>query len=112
LKHLQGDPVAERKNNIIALRRERGWSQIELADKLSTTQQSVSRMEKGHSGLGEARVKQLTQLFGVSPAALFEDSLSSDEDELVALFQKMDDGQRAAVLTLARTMVEPEAADS
>jgi len=105
---INGDTVAIRKNRIIALRRERDWTQIDLAEKLGTTQQSVSRMEKGLSGLGEARVRQLTDLFGVSPAALFDDALSLDEDVLVDLFQRMNPEQRNAVLTLARSMVESD----
>ncbi len=34
-----------------SLRKRKGWSQVELADKLHTTQQAISRMEKDASGL-------------------------------------------------------------
>lgn len=52
---------------IRSLRKRKGWSQIELADKLNTTQQAISRMENDASGLS---LKNLFSVLAVLEAKI------------------------------------------
>ncbi len=48
----------------------RGWTQQELADRLGTTAQTVSRWERGAASPGPYHRQKLSDLFGMSPAEL------------------------------------------
>ena len=60
---------------IIALRRLKGWSQEELAERLSVSRQSVSKWESGASTPELDRVAELCRLFDVTADALIRDEL-------------------------------------
>ena len=51
---------------ISRLRREKDWTQLEMADKLNVTHQAVSRWEKGDSFPDIAVLSSLAGLLGVS----------------------------------------------
>ena len=51
---------------ISRLRKEKDWTQLELADRLSVTPQAVSRWEKGDSFPDIAVLAQLGRTFGIS----------------------------------------------
>ena len=51
---------------ISRLRREKDWTQLELADKVHVTPQAVSRWETGDSFPDVDLLVQLSQIFGVS----------------------------------------------
>ena len=53
-------------NNIAQHRKRRGWSQEELAHRLSVSRQSVSKWESGQSTPDLSRVVELTQLFNTT----------------------------------------------
>src|SRR5512139_1901083 len=50
---------------IAKLRREKDWTQLELADKLHVTHQAVSRWETGDSFPDVGTLAHIAQLFGV-----------------------------------------------
>lgn len=96
-----------KKHRIIALRRAQGLSQLELAEKAGTSQQALSRVEKGLTQLNEKWAQRLATALGVSQAALMENAMEPDREELMDLYDALSDSQREAVLNLARTMVPP-----
>lgn len=51
-------------DKIIQLRKQRGWSQEELAERMNVTRQSVSKWESMQSVPDIERVVQLSELFG------------------------------------------------
>ncbi len=51
---------------IMNLRKQKGWSQEELAEKLDVTRQSVSKWESAQSVPDIAKILQLSELFGVT----------------------------------------------
>lgn len=57
------------------LRKDRGWSQYELADRLDTTRVNVNAWERGNEPTFE-RLLQIADMFGVST-----DYLLGKEDE-------------------------------
>ncbi len=53
-------------NRIIILRKQKGWSQEELAEKLDVSRQSVSKWESGTSVPDLTRILQMSEIFGVT----------------------------------------------
>ena len=53
-------------NRIIRLRKQKGWSQEELAEKLDVSRQSVSKWESSASVPDLTRILQMSELFGVT----------------------------------------------
>ncbi len=64
---------------IALLRRQRGWSQEELADRLGVSRQSVSKWESGASIPDLERVVRLSGLFEVSTDYLIRDDAGQDD---------------------------------
>ena len=66
-------------DKIIELRKKEGWSQEELAEKLSVTRQSVSKWEGAQSIPDLDKVVQMSRLFGVTTDYLLKDELEESQ---------------------------------
>ena len=62
---------------IMTLRKKKGWSQEELAEKLDISRQSVSKWESASSLPDIDKIIQLSRIFGVTTDWLLKD----DEEE-------------------------------
>lgn len=69
-------------DKIINERKKNGWSQEELAEKLSVSRQSVSKWEGAQSVPDLSKVLQMANLFGVSTDYLLKDEI---EPEVIAV---------------------------
>ncbi|MBP5780548.1 MAG: helix-turn-helix transcriptional regulator, partial [Clostridia bacterium] len=58
-------------NNISHLRRSKGMTQAELAEKLNYTDKAISKWERGESIPDAIVLKQIADMFGVSVDYLF-----------------------------------------
>jgi transcriptional regulator with XRE-family HTH domain len=67
---------------IYVLRRERGWTQSQLAEKLFVTDKAVSKWEQGRGDPELARVVKLAELFGVTTDCLLIDSVWNSRNVL------------------------------
>ena len=65
---------------IINLRKSRGWSQEELAERLDVSRQSVSKWESGISNPELDKIVAMSTLFGVSTDYLLKDATAEDSD--------------------------------
>ena len=65
---------------IINLRKSRGWSQEELAERLNVSRQSVSKWESGVSNPELDKVVAMSTLFGVSTDYLLKDATPSESE--------------------------------
>ncbi|MDO5540125.1 MAG: helix-turn-helix domain-containing protein [Eubacteriales bacterium] len=78
-------------DKITALRKQNGWSQEELAQKLEISRQSVSKWESGASIPDLDRIVKLSGLFGVSTDYLLKDEIEeiayTETDELPEEFK-------------------------
>ncbi|WKB55609.1 helix-turn-helix transcriptional regulator [Eleftheria terrae] len=61
------------KNHLKALRAERGWSQGDLAARLSVSRQTVNAIENGRYDPSLPLAFALARIFGLPIEALFED---------------------------------------
>ena len=66
-------------DKIIELRKKEGWSQEELAEKLSVTRQSVSKWEGAQAIPDLAKGVQMSRLFGVTTDYLLKDELEESQ---------------------------------
>lgn len=66
--------------NIIKKRAERGWSQSELAKRMSTTQSVVSRIESGDSNVTVKTLASVATALGIDVSELVE----STEEPIMA----------------------------
>lgn len=73
-------------DKIIALRKQNGMSQEELAERMNVSRQSVSKWEGAQSAPDLNRILQLSEIFGVST-----DTLLKDEMELLPAVQDIPD---------------------
>ncbi len=62
-------------DKIIALRKAKGWSQEELAERLDVTRQSVSKWEGAQSAPDLERIVRMSELFGVCTDYLLKDEM-------------------------------------
>lgn len=58
---------------LISLRKQKGWSQEELAERMDVSRQAISKWESGQSLPESERIVQLAQLFGVTTDYLLID---------------------------------------
>lgn len=65
---------------ILSLRKQRGFSQEELAEQLHVSRQAVSRWEQGSALPDALNILQLSKLFGVTADFLLNDEYESDGD--------------------------------
>lgn len=67
-------------DKIVILRKQKGWSQEELAEKLGISRQSVSKWESGNSMPDIDKIILLSRLFQVSTDYLLKDELEENEN--------------------------------
>ena len=88
------------------LRKERGWSQAKLAQKLDINTRNISLYESGKSLPSTDTVHKLAALFNVSTDFLFNDepetigSIGIKDKSLIPLFEeidKMDEREKEAI---------------
>lgn len=100
-------------HRIRKLRKERGLTLLQVADRLGVTESTVQRYESGNiKNLKYETMVELAELFGVSPAFLMgwtsEDNTKVDREimELVDLFRKLNESGRTEALTRIQEMTE------
>ena len=65
---------------LVQLRKSKGWSQEDLADKLNVSRQAISRWENGTALPDAENIRQLSHLYKVSADYLLNDEYESDDD--------------------------------
>lgn len=66
-------------DKIILLRKQKGWSQEELADQMDVSRQSVSKWESGASVPDIDKILLLSQIFGTTTDFLLKDDVEDSE---------------------------------
>ena len=65
---------------LVQLRKSKGWSQEDLAEKLSVSRQTISRWENGTALPDAENLLQLSHLYDVSSDYLLNDDYEGDDD--------------------------------
>lgn len=99
---------------IAALRKERKWSQKDIAEKVNIDYKNVSRWETGRSIPSTDAIVKLAETFGVTTDYLLFDNVpkngrvSIDDPELLDQFQEvstMDKEDKAAIKRIVAAMI-------
>lgn len=95
-------------------RKARGWTQQQLAEAAHTTQPAIQRYESGEREPKVSAIVAMSAALNVTISYLlgFDDdplpisatTLTDDEAELVRCYRSSDDGGRASILAVARTL--------
>jgi len=101
------------RDRVLELRKERGWSQAELAHKIGADAGQISRYENGRITPSADAIVRLAEVFDVTTDyLLIEDAprrpLRSPEDVLgdqLAAIATLDDNDRAALLSVIDALV-------
>ncbi|HOD02618.1 MAG TPA: helix-turn-helix transcriptional regulator, partial [Clostridiales bacterium] len=81
-------------DKILVLRKQNGWSQEELAEKLSVSRQSISKWESASAIPDITKILEMSKIFGVTTDYLLKDDI---ED---AMFTDTDDDDKGIRVTL------------
>ena len=106
--------------NILAIRKQLGWTQEELANKMGyKSKSSINKIELGLNDIPQSKIAQFAKVLGVSPARLMgweEDtstnsnnlpndervSLTEGEKVLLDLFNRVPEDKQQLVLQMIR----------
>ena len=90
---------------VTALRKQAGWSQEELAQRLDVSRQAVSKWESGQAMPDLDRVVRMSELFGVSTDSLLKDTPEPDRSvQEAARAVTMEEAE--AFLSIKETMAD------
>ena len=90
-------------DKIMEERKKNGWSQEELADKLSVSRQAVSKWESAQSVPDLQRVIQLAEIFNVSTDYLLKDEVEAPSPMEVGDIRDEDQSLRRVSICLLYT---------
>ena len=79
-------------------RKKNGWSQEELAEKLSVSRQSVSKCESDQSVPDLNRVLKLAEIFGVATDYLLKDEIETTQN--ITYFETTENAKKVRKVTM------------
>lgn len=89
--------------NLIKLRKGKGWSQEDLADKLNISRQAVSKWEVGSSKPDIDNIIKLSKLFNITIDELVNNQIT--ETEAISIKVKKETKAKKALIWLRRIMI-------
>jgi transcriptional regulator with XRE-family HTH domain len=107
-------------NNIRALRKSKGWTQVELAQKLNITQQAITAYERGKKRPPVDKLPDIAELFGVTiediigkkPLTIETNShhlhKNSRTAKIQELFEKLPPLEQRAILKQVTALIEQQ----
>lgn len=76
----KGGNIMKLADKLIMLRKEKGWSQEEFAEKLDVSRQAISRWENGTALPDAQNILQISKLFNLSADYLLNDDYEREAD--------------------------------
>lgn len=101
------------KNNLLKIRKEKGFSQKELAKKAGTTYQQIQKLEKGERKLSPEWQIRLSKALDCKPIDLMPEefqlaiTLTKREEALIDNFRHLTPEQQDALCALGVSMAQP-----
>lgn len=77
--------------NVVKRRKERGWTQEDLAEYSQVSLRQIQAIERGESGSTEETREKIAKCLGVHPLSLFEDPAYSRKPSDLEAFQRLAD---------------------
>lgn len=104
LQKRKGEQIMILADKIIALRKQKGWSQEQLAEQLDISRQSVSKWESGNSIPYLDKIVKLSKLFHVSTDYLLKDEI--EETVIPEEEEEEQENVRSVTLEEANSFME------
>jgi repressor LexA len=107
-------------DNILAMRKQLGWTQEELATKMGYKSKStINKIEMGINDIPQSKIVQFANVLGTTPAHLMgwdvekknppeEQMLSKGEKILIDLFRRVPEDQQQMVLQMIRVALSSQ----
>lgn len=97
-------------NRLYELRRIKGWSQQELADRVGCSKMHVSGLERGKRDFSLAMMRRFADVLGVTPAALLSRTdnpmlLAPDEERLLDTYRQAEPDKQQDLQRVADALV-------
>lgn len=97
-------------NRIVILRKEKNWSQVELANQISASREIISRYERNESQPSVEMIIKMANAFGVTVDFLIGHSENSSFDketvDRINNIQKMDSGTKNVLFNVIDTYIQ------
>lgn len=97
--------------NLLALRKEKGWTQDEVAEKLGVSAQAVSKWENGASCPDMALLPELSKLYGVSVDDLLRDEEERRKNQGAVMAYVPEEKRKKPEEMLFRILVDSQGGD-
>lgn len=102
--------MANLPNRLYELRRARGWSQQELADRVGCSKMHVSGLERGKRDFSLSMMRRFAQVLNVAPADLLSRSdnpmlLAPDEERLLTTYRQAEPDKQESLQRVAEALV-------
>lgn len=102
--------LMDMRNRIAAVRRSKGLTQIDLADRLGINQGSVSRLERSSGGVRLDTLKRVADALECEVADLYDESSKAEHiDNLVSIYEGLSADEQQMLLALAETLAARKA---
>ena len=105
-------------NNLKAIRKSQGLTQVQLAEKAGISPSYVTEMENGKKSMNTRRIAQLAKALNVAPSKILEDNydqnahhenlssgktmnLDLDEISLIAIYRSLSDRAKSVLSIVA-----------
>ena len=85
----RGEEIMDLGNKILKLRKEKGYSQEDLAEKLGVTRQTISNWELGSTQPNPEQLKGLSKILNVSIDELLDNDIKAVIEEKVSNTEKL-----------------------
>jgi len=109
------DLIAAIGHRLAIIRRRKGFTQEQLAERVGLEPVSLSRVETGHRSASISTLSMIAQALGIPLADLVgveqevpAPELSPEESELLRYFKQLSTSQRNTVLRVAKELVPSE----
>lgn len=88
------------------LRKQAGWTQVELSDKSGLSHAWISRVESGEGNWTRETIQVLAKTFGVREIELFDAGVSPAATEAMQLVESLTDGGKAIAIAQLRALAQ------
>lgn len=92
------------------LRRARGLTQLDLAERVGVEQPTISRLERGNDAVTLRLLRDVAQALGVTVADLFLEERTPEEQEIVEAFRLLSEERQKGWLDMAQVLRGPAGA--
>lgn len=97
---------------VAEIRKARGWTQTQLAERVGVEQPTISRLERGHDSITLRLLREVAQALDVTLVDLLLDERSAAEQELLSAYRSLPAERRQGWNDLAKALASAANAPS